>query len=77
MNNLDNRINRQSSRQLLADCPKCCARAQLIKVGDEGGERRYWSVQCTECYYEAAAADEAKVNMWDAVSLWNERVNKE
>ena len=61
----------------LAMCPKCHYAARLIQVGDEGGHRPYWVVQCSHCYYEAADCGEAKVNYKDAVKLWNERINKE
>lgn len=62
---------------MLAMCPKCHHAARPIQVGDEGGQRPYWVVQCSHCYYEAADCDKAKVDCRDAIKLWNERINKE
>ena len=61
----------------LVMCPKCHHAASPIQVGDEGGRRPYWVVQCYNCYYEAAECDEAKVDCRDAIELWNRKVNKE
>ena len=59
-----------------APCPKCNHSARPIQVGDEGGRRPYWVVQCSHCFYVAADYDEAKVYCGDAIKLWNERINK-
>ena len=61
----------------VARCPKCHYAARPIQVGDEGGRRPYWVVQCSHCYYVAADYDEAKVDCRDAIELWNRKVNKE
>ena len=62
---------------MLAMCPKCHYAARPIQVGDEGGRRPYWVVQCSHCYYTAADWDEAKVNRGAAIELWNRKVNEE
>ena len=60
----------------LEPCPKCSHVARPIQVGDEGGRRPYWVVQCSHCFYTAADWDEAKVACEAAINLWNERINK-
>ena len=61
---------------ILEPCPKCSHVARPIQVGDEGGRRPYWVVQCSHCFYTAADWDEAKVDRGAAIRLWNERTNK-
>ena len=62
---------------MLAMCPQCHRAARPIQVGDEGGRRPYWIVQCPHCYYTVAYWDEAKADCRDAIELWNRKVNKE
>lgn len=62
---------------MIEKCPKCNTTPRIIHVGDEGGQRRYWTVQCPQCLYEAADLDEAKLTQLGAINIWNRKVRKD
>ena len=66
------RIFKKKSLLIPRKCPFCGGIAKVSKCGDQ---RDLWYVRCTECFETPIDWGEAKVNIDDAIRIYNKRAD--
>lgn len=54
------------------NCPFCGGKPKISRCGDQ---KEFWYVRCTKCFETPIDWGEAKVNITDAIKIYNKRAD--